>query len=77
MTEALFPLRLYIYDAAGHHDSGIEIRTESQLNGVGMRWIIHNAVAQKREVRITDPADFLVFHSRDGKILFPEDQEAA
>lgn len=72
MTErALFPLRLYIYDSQGMHDGGIEIASESQLNGPGTRLIVWAAVNSGNEVRITDPDDFLVFHANNGEVLFP------
>ena len=33
------------------------------------------AILEGREVRITDSGDMLVFHARDGKVLYPNNPE--
>jgi hypothetical protein len=69
--QPLYPIRLYIYQPDGMHDGGIEIISEAQLNGPGTRMILEDAMARGVEIRMTDPADFLVFHADKGKVLFP------
>jgi hypothetical protein len=67
----LYPMRLYVYQPDGMHDEGIEITSQSQLNGPGTRMILEAAMARGVEIRMTDPGDFLVFHADKGKVLFP------
>lgn len=74
--EGLYPLRLYVFDADGMHDGGKWLRSESQLSDA-MAGPIRVAVEAKREVRITDTGDSLVFHARDGEILFPTREQIA
>lgn len=71
METPLFPLTLYIYDEQGYHDGGIQIVSEEQLNGLGTIMIIRYAIKRGVEVRMTDPMDLLVFHAKNGKIVFP------
>ncbi len=69
-TEDWEPLRGYVYDANGYHSGPIEL----DLPGVFERFldrIAQPAIDEGREVRITDRWDFMVFHSKDGKILWP------
>lgn len=73
----LFPARLYIYDQNGMHDEGLEILSEAQLNGPGVKLLIQMAMRDKVEIRLTDPDDFLLLHAKDGKILFPDDAAIA
>lgn len=73
----LFPLRLYVYTEDGFHDEGIEIVSEAQLQGPGVRLILQVAMERGVEIRMTDPNDFLVFHADKGQILFPTEEDRA
>lgn len=72
MSEApLFPAFLYIYNKDGRYGNPVVIHSEEELNSADIKLKIQTAINDKREVRITDPMDLLVFHSENGVILFP------
>jgi hypothetical protein len=66
----LYPMSLYIYDEAGFYSEPVHIASEAQLYGPGVRAMILAAMARHVEIRITDPGDLMLFHAKDGKILF-------
>jgi hypothetical protein len=66
----LFPARLYLFGADGRHSGGKWLRTEADLREA-LDTTVRAALIAKREVRITDPGDMLVFHAVDGEIVFP------
>lgn len=66
-----FPLRLFEYDSSGRYGDSRKINSEDDLL-TAMEVTVKKAIAEKREVRITDTADLLVFHAKDGLILYPE-----
>ena len=71
-----FPLRLYVYNAEGRHNGGKWLKNDSQLE-TAMTGPVKAAIAAKREVRITDSGDFLVFHAQGGRIVFPTQEQIA
>ena len=68
--DPLYPMFLYIYEKDGMHGDPVQINSEAQLHDPGTVMILKIAMQEKREIRITDPNDFLLFHAQDGKILF-------
>lgn len=80
-TERKGPFALYIYDENGYHTgkqwfrakplyAGEEITTGQAHN------LAFAAVAKGLEVRACDGGDMLVFHAKDGKVLYPADAAA-
>jgi len=65
-----FPLYLYEYDAAGCYSEPVPISGRPALE-VAMSTIVRRAIDEKREVRITDVGDDMVFHAVNGKIVWP------
>jgi len=65
----LYPLYLYIYDENGFHSIGVRLDDKQKLE-YAFKTSIKFAIANKREVRITDSDDLLCFHAKDGKILY-------
>lgn len=70
-----FPLFLYLYDSQGRYGSPTEIADAGTLEAA-MRIMVRDHIGRSLEVRITNLADELVFHSQDGKVLWPREQEA-
>lgn len=70
-------LRLYIYDGAYHH-GGIWFQEKPKYPDEEIpKWRaqLHTNVAieKDQEVRITNCGDLLVFHAKNGKVLYPAD----
>lgn len=65
----LYPLYLFIYDENGFHSTGVLLEDKQKLE-YAFKTSIKFAIANKREVRITDTGDLLCFHAKDGKILY-------
>ncbi|HEX5481844.1 MAG TPA: hypothetical protein VFZ08_04385 [Terriglobia bacterium] len=65
-----FPLLLYIYDLEGFYRGAKYLGNSEELRTAFEREIIP-AIREGREVRICDTADYLCFHARDGRILYP------
>lgn len=65
-----FPLFLYLYDEHGRHGAPTEIADEAEL-AAAMDIMVRDHIGRKLEVRITNLADELVFHSQKGKLLWP------
>ena len=65
-----FPLFLYEYDADGRYGKPLKIAGPPGLE-FAMATTVKQAIAEKREVRITDTSDFLVFHAENGEIIWP------
>lgn len=70
----LFPARLYLFGADGRHSGGKWLRTEAALREA-LDTTVRAALIAKREVRITDPGDMLVFHAVGGEIVFPTKEQ--
>lgn len=69
-------MRLYEYDANGRYSAPALIEAEAGLDDA-VASIIRVALAEKREVRITDSGDALVFHAQNGEIVFPTEEDIA
>ncbi len=72
------PLRLYIYDERGLHGGGqwfsrSVMYPDEEITADRARVEATVAVIAGKEVRITNGADFLVFWSKGGKVLFPKE----
>lgn len=72
-------LRMYIYGRDHKHSGAILIATDGEryrktgyLSAMDAASMEMMARSQGFEVRITDPGDMLVFHSKDGEILYPQ-----
>ena len=77
MTDAFaadFPLRLYEYNAEGRYGYPLRIENSAALE-VAMTTIVKAALAERREVRITDTGDDLVFHVQNGSIVWPTEAD--
>ena len=68
-NEDEFPMLLYVYGHDGMHGEPIKIVDNETLLTL-FETIVAQAVAQRREVVITDMADDCLFHSRDGEVLW-------
>jgi hypothetical protein len=72
------PWKIYIYGKSGYHTGGIWFRKgkakypDEEISLAEAKNRAEKAIADKREVRICDGGDMLVFHSQDGKILYGE-----
>ena len=65
----LYPLYLFIYNENGFHSTGVRLENKQKLE-YAFKTSIKLAIANKREVRITDSGNLLCFHAKDGKILY-------
>jgi hypothetical protein len=65
-----FPLRGYVYGADGMHRGAEWLATPEALQAF-LAGPALKAMAEHREVRVTDGGDMMVLHARDGKVLFP------
>jgi hypothetical protein len=65
-----FPLRLYEYNAEGRYGFPVRLNNSAELESA-MKTTVKRALDEKREIRITDTGDILVFHAQDGAIVFP------
>lgn len=75
MSEASagFPAKLYLFGDDGKYDKrDVVIITDAEhLNSAEIRSKVSAHIKSGREVRITDPDDFCIFHAAGGKILHP------
>lgn len=68
-------LRLYIYDHDGYHRGGVWFEDVPKYQGEEITTaeameLIAFAMTEKREIRICDSGDFLVFHSINGSVHY-------
>lgn len=65
-----FPLLGYEYNTAGFHAGATEL---ADVDALLVYWngVVKTAMADEREVRITDVMDMLVFHTVAGEIMHP------
>ena len=76
-TDRKGPFALYVYDANGYHRGPQWFRDKPKYPDEEITTAqAHNrafaANAKQLEVRVTDPGDMLVFHCKDGKVLYGE-----
>jgi hypothetical protein len=67
-----FPLYLYIYTKDVRYGNPEVIRDREVL-GMVMSGRVKDMIGKGREVRIVDGDDYLVFHSKGGRIIFPQE----
>jgi hypothetical protein len=79
-TDRKGPFKIYVYEPNSEfHRGGVWFMDKPQYPEEGEITTAeaHNkafvAVSQKREVRICDGGDMLVFHSKNGEILYGQD----
>jgi len=68
--DGCFPLYGYVYNGSGRYLGPELIQDQEALERFRRREVMP-ALAEKREIRITDILDFLVFHAKGGRVLFP------
>ena len=75
------PWKLYIYGRSGYHTGCKWFRRgpmkypDEEITFAQAKQRTEKAIAEKREVRICDGGDMLVFHSQDGVVLYPKSAE--
>lgn len=76
MDNVDYPMKVYLFGEDGKYDKRdvITINNASELTKC-MCNEIRNHILSNLEVRITDPNDYCLFHSMDGKILFPKRED--
>jgi hypothetical protein len=79
-TDRKGPFKLYIYEPhSEYHRGGVYFMKKPQYPEEGEITVTEAktrallAIADDREVRITDSGDLLVFHARNGQTLYPKD----
>ena len=71
------PWKIYVYDHMGYHSGGKWFRKGpmkypgEEIKAQEAKQRADKAIAAKREVRICDGGDRLVFHSKHGKMIAP------
>lgn len=73
-------LRLYVFDREGFHSGGSWFGVncdDPDISVARARQHVQLAIEKGLEVRITNASDFLVFHSVDGKVVYPAKPEDA
>lgn len=65
-----FPLLLYIYYQNGFYSGAKYLGNSEELKTAFEREIVP-AIREGREVRICDADDFLCFHAKGGKVVYP------
>lgn len=65
-----FPLFLYLYDQQGFYRGAKRLGNRQELKTTFEREVVP-AIRERREVRICDTADYLCFHAKDGRVLYP------
>jgi hypothetical protein len=73
--DGCFPLYGYVYNGSGCYHGPELIQDQEALERFRRREVMP-ALAEKREIRITDILDCLVFHAKNGRILFPRPGDA-
>lgn len=71
-----FPLRLYVYDRMGYYRTAPWFSPkvkypDEEITVEEARKRAEAGVKAGLEVRITNGDDFLVFHAKDGKVIYP------
>lgn len=69
----LYPARLYEFDENGRYGRPLVVHNDTELEYHLKR--IKPFVEAGREIRITDPGDRLVFHAKDGAVVFPTPED--
>ena len=80
-TDVLGTLALYVYGQDGYHGGAHYFRRgdtplPDEVSAREARLLAQVAIAGRREVRITNADDFLVFHFDGRRVVHPENPEA-
>ena len=76
-TDRKGPWKLYIYESDGYHRGGQWFRNpplkyhDEEITSNEAHSRTSAAITAKREVRICDGGDMLVFHSENGRVIYP------
>lgn len=66
----IFPMKVYIFSKDGTYGAPLIVESDDQLWDTRTKAAIREAITRGVEVRVTDPMDFLLFHAKDGKVVF-------
>lgn len=66
-----FPAKLYLFNSAGKYDPHNVLTINDEKGLVASMPLIKSHIESGKEVRITDPMDYCLFHAKDKKIIFP------
>ncbi len=69
MEDPYYPMGLYIFRSDGFHAGPMWLKDEAALDNA--KPTIDNAMRERREIRITDPGDNMLFHAQNGRVLWP------
>jgi hypothetical protein len=73
------PWKLYVYGRSGYHTGGtwfrkgVPLYPDEEITVKEARFRTEKAISERREVRICDGGDMLVFHSQDGEVVYGDD----
>lgn len=76
-TETPFPAKLYLFNSAGKYDPRQVLTINDEKGLAASMPLVRAHIADGKEVRITDPMDYCIFHAMNGKIVFPKLDESA
>jgi len=71
-----YPLYLYEYNTEVRYGEPLHIAGPAGLEFV-MGTLVKTALAEKREVVITDAADVCVFHAENGEVVWPKKEDSS
>ncbi len=66
-----FPAKLYLFDSAGKYDPHNVLTINNPDELAASMPLVRAHIQDGKEVRITDPMDYCLFHAKDKKIIFP------
>lgn len=66
-----FPAKLYLFNSAGKYNSHNVLTLKNPDELAASMPLIKAHIQDGKEVRITDPMDYCLFHAKDKKIIFP------
>ena len=70
------PFKLYVYEVDGYHRGGQWFRKsvrypDEEIIAAVAKEMVDKFMHMKREIRICDGGDMLVFHAKKGKVIYP------
>jgi len=69
--EPTFPAKLYLFNAKGKYDPHNVLTINNPVELAASMPLVKAHILDGKEVRITDPMDYCLFHAKDKKIIFP------
>ena len=72
--------KLYIYGRDGYHSGAKWFRNkvkypDEEITSEEARKLVKEAMGKKKEIRITDGGDNIVYHAANGAVLYPDTAE--